>query len=178
MASANAVARYLLKEPLWGDVQLQKLVYYSQAWALTWTGRPLFEESIEAWANGPVVPSVYAMRKRGDIDFEPDELNDSERAVVDAVFAFYGQMNGSRLSDMTHSEAPWKDAWNDGVGRNSVIDRASIRREYTEQALLEPHKVPRRPGSAPVAAPTERVLEIADRQRVRWRKALDLLAKR
>lgn len=27
----QALSRYLLELPLWGDVQLQKLVYYSQA---------------------------------------------------------------------------------------------------------------------------------------------------
>ena len=39
--------------------KLQKLVYYSQAWALVWDDDAIFPEEIEAWANGPVVRKLY-----------------------------------------------------------------------------------------------------------------------
>ncbi|WP_307850044.1 MULTISPECIES: type II toxin-antitoxin system antitoxin SocA domain-containing protein [unclassified Saccharopolyspora] len=39
-------------------MKLQKLVYYSQAWHLVWDERPLFDEPVQAWANGPVVPDL------------------------------------------------------------------------------------------------------------------------
>src|ERR1700730_81854 len=45
-------------------MKLQKLVYYSQAWSLVWDDEPLFDDAIEAWANGPVVRALYA-RHRG-----------------------------------------------------------------------------------------------------------------
>ena len=35
--------------------KLEKLVYYAQAWHLARHQRPLFPETIEAWAQGPVV---------------------------------------------------------------------------------------------------------------------------
>jgi len=66
MANVFDVARYILKHT--GPVtawKLQKLVYYSQAWSLVWDVRPLFPERIEAWANGPVCPELYAQH-RGD----------------------------------------------------------------------------------------------------------------
>jgi len=44
-------------------MKLQKLVYYSQAWALVWDEEPLFTERVEAWANGPVVPDLYREHK-------------------------------------------------------------------------------------------------------------------
>ncbi len=46
-----------------GDVithlKLQKLVYYAQAWYLANFNRPLFDEDMQAWTHGPVVPSLW-----------------------------------------------------------------------------------------------------------------------
>ena len=39
--------------------KLQKLVYYANAWALVWTGRPLVSDSFEAWRDGPVSRNLY-----------------------------------------------------------------------------------------------------------------------
>ena len=48
------VAAYILEQKgSMTTMKLQKLVYYSQAWSLVWDEKPLFEEAIEAWANGP-----------------------------------------------------------------------------------------------------------------------------
>jgi len=38
----------------------QCTIYYSQAWSLVWDESPLFEEDIQAWANGPVVQVLYS----------------------------------------------------------------------------------------------------------------------
>lgn len=60
MASAHDVAAYILKRMgQMTAMKLQKLVYYSQAWSLVWDEAPLFNERIEAWANGPVVRELY-----------------------------------------------------------------------------------------------------------------------
>lgn len=60
MATANDVAQYVLEQSgKMTTIKLQKLVYYCQAWSLVWTESPLFDDRIEAWANGPVVPSLY-----------------------------------------------------------------------------------------------------------------------
>jgi uncharacterized phage-associated protein len=60
VASVFDVAAYILAEQ--GPVthmKLQKLVYYCQGWHLAWDEKPLFDEPIEAWANGPVCPALY-----------------------------------------------------------------------------------------------------------------------
>jgi uncharacterized phage-associated protein len=95
-------------------MKLHKLVYYSQAWSLVWDEVPLFRERIEAWANGPVVRSLYA-RHRGvflvsDVGGEPDTLNKDQRETVDAILGFYGDKSSQWLSDLTHLEDPWRDA--------------------------------------------------------------------
>ena len=40
-------------------MKLQKLVYYCQAWSLVWEARTIYDDRIEAWAHGPVIPRLY-----------------------------------------------------------------------------------------------------------------------
>ena len=46
-------------EELMTNMKLQKMLYYQQGFHLAYFGTPLFDEEIEAWMYGPVVPSVY-----------------------------------------------------------------------------------------------------------------------
>lgn len=60
------VAEYILAQQ--GEMtamKLHRLVYYCQAWHLVWDGVPLFDEEIQAWASGPVIPALYELH-RGD----------------------------------------------------------------------------------------------------------------
>lgn len=119
MATAHDVARYILQNlgrPV-AAVRLQKLVYYAQAWHLVWDEQPLFDDRIEAWANGPVVRALYATH-RGKFsvraeDFpsgDPEALTASERESVDAVLGYYGDYTAHQLSELTHREDPWREA--------------------------------------------------------------------
>lgn len=61
-ASVVDVAEYILE--LGGEMEtskLQSLVYLSQAHHLACTGKPLFDEPIEAWAEGPIVPALHEL---------------------------------------------------------------------------------------------------------------------
>ncbi len=119
-------------------MKLQKLVYYSQAWSLVWDEQPLFSEEIEAWANGPVCPALYALH-RGEFEVSAWKtgnaaaLTPSENETVDAVLAFYGDKPTQWLSDLTHSEAPWHDArrgLGPGVRGSSEISLAAMAEYY------------------------------------------------
>ncbi|MCI4659548.1 Panacea domain-containing protein [Cryobacterium zhongshanensis] len=58
------VAEYILAEKgEMSTMKLQKLLYFAQAWAITWTGEPLFAEDFEAWASGPVCRELYEMHQ-------------------------------------------------------------------------------------------------------------------
>lgn len=137
-------------------MKLQKLVYYAQAWSLVWDEKPLFDEKIQAWLAGPVVPALYAKHKgcfivdkntfkkvkKGD----PNKLNNDERETVDAVLDFYGKRSAEWLSDLTHKERPWRDARN-GVGEmdnsENEISLESMATYYTrvaEVAKTKPEK--------------------------------------
>lgn len=118
MPSVHDVARYILnKQGSMSTWKLQKLVYYSQAWHYVWEDEPLFAEAIEAWADGPVVPALfkahkgrYTISSRTCKEGKPSNLNPAQRGSIDAVLGFYGDKTGHWLSELTHKEAPWKDA--------------------------------------------------------------------
>ena len=61
LAVANKILAYgasATNGELVSNLKLQKLLYYVQGFHLAVFGEPLFEEEIEAWMYGPVVPSV------------------------------------------------------------------------------------------------------------------------
>ena len=107
------VAAYILeKMGTMTTMKLQKLVYYSQAWSLVWDEKPLFEEDIEAWANGPVVRNLFNYH-RGMYEIpsipigNPRLLDQEQQDTVDAVLEYYGNQSAQWLIDLTHMEDPW-----------------------------------------------------------------------
>lgn len=161
--SARTVARYLLwlalheceDEPSYlTPLQLQKLLYYCQGWALAEWGVPLFTDEIQAWRDGPVVPAVYQTypgREKKPIEPEsadmPAELTESERALVHAVWDAYKRHSGLALRDMTHAEEPYLATYTseDREGRCSrVIDRDLLKRSFDARGRLSRLKDPAR----------------------------------
>ena len=140
--TAIDVAAYILGKQ--GDMpamKLQKLVYYSQAWSLVWDDKPLFQDRIEAWANGPVVRSLYRLLRGQYIvttipGGHPESLDDTQREPIDAILGFYGTKSSHWLSDLTHMELPWKEArmkvgLTDGEHGKVVISEASMAEYYS-----------------------------------------------
>ena len=116
MANVFDVAQYILnKQGSMTTMKLQKLVYYSQVWALVWDSKPLFNDRIEAWASGPVVPNLYT-ENRGKFEIEslekgqPGKLEGYEQDTIKAVLEAYGGKSAQWLADLTHMEKPWIDA--------------------------------------------------------------------
>ncbi len=117
MATVFDVAQYILeKTGRITTVKLEKLVYYAQAWNLVWEEKPLFDSRIEAWANGPVAPELFA-RHRGMFDIDASSslgdtstLKQEEISTIDAVLEGYGDKSAQWLVMLTHMEAPWKKA--------------------------------------------------------------------
>lgn len=142
MPSARDVAQYILENhgPM-TTMKLQKLVYYTQAWSIVWDDDVLFYEPIEAWKNGPVVRDVWeSARGRFRVAEIPGGdsslLNEDQRETVDAVLSFYGRHDAQWLSDLTHMEAPWKEAYQQGQNTEISLERMS---EY--YSTIEPHEV-------------------------------------
>lgn len=141
MATAQNVAKYILTlsdeddGDLISNLKLQKLLYYSQGFALAMFNRPLFDAEIKAWEHGPVVPEVwqqYRDRGAGPIPmpegFDLASLADDEKSLVNEVYSVYGQFSAWKLRNMTHEEPPWKD-----TQRDQVISHAKLREYFRTQ---------------------------------------------
>jgi len=145
MATVFDVAAYILKQQLHNRFdymttwKLQKLVYYAQAWSTVWDDQALFNEKIEAWANGPVCPALYD-RHRGQFKISnnyldgvgnPDALTANQRDTIDTVLGYYGDKSAQYLSELTHIEEPWIQA-RKGLGQG---DRGGS--EITLESMAE-----------------------------------------
>jgi len=143
MATVCDVSKYILKKAgRMTTMKLQKLVYYSQAWSLVWDEEPLFDEPIEAWANGPVVRSLYDAHrgqfKVGTSDFvgrgKCSNLSKKQKETIDGVLKYYGDKSAQWLIDLTHLEDPWRNArGNCGRGEScdSVISHDAMMEYYS-----------------------------------------------
>ena len=120
--------------------KLQKLCYYSQAWSLAWTERPLFDEDFEAWSNGPVCPTLFRKHKgrfmisAEDLDTgDSSNLTEDQKDTINNVLESYGEKEPYDLREQSHSEAPWKDARGglpDGAPCDNIITKDSMGAYY------------------------------------------------
>lgn len=128
--SAHDVARELRgRLPGIGTAKLQKLLYYCQGWHLAANDEPMFAETIEAWAKGPVVATLWADEQHDRPIPDPQPVGDAALATIDYVIERYGRMSGEALIHQTHREEPWRsvtevdDAWapaNPEIGHDSL----------------------------------------------------------
>jgi uncharacterized phage-associated protein len=112
-------------------LKLQKILYYIQAWHLVFFDKkPLFDDQVEAWVNGPVYKKVYDTYKN---DFKVHEpillplsendlaknlessnkklnLSPEEQEFLEAIIQRYGYMSPEKLVMLSHSEKPWNEA--------------------------------------------------------------------
>jgi uncharacterized phage-associated protein len=122
--NANQVADFFIRQAdaQSGDVithlKVQKLLYYAQGWHLALHDKPLFPEQIQAWAHGPVCPTVWRRFKdqnatpltQDNTIYDGSELKVSERNFLSEVWTVYGQFTAKRLEEMTHTESPYLNA--------------------------------------------------------------------
>lgn len=140
MTSVSDVAKKILEiQGGMTHMKLQKLVYYCQCWSLVWDEAPMFPEKIEAWANGPVVRSLYE-QLRGEFTVTADDvpgdtqgLSQDQIDTITGVLNTYGSKRSQWLSDLTHMEKPWKKARKGlavGERANHEISHASMAEYY------------------------------------------------
>lgn len=107
------------KGDLISNLKLQKLLYYMQGYHLAFFNEVLFESPLEAWMYGPVSPEVYHRFKENryyGLSLDPKEhqelvLTEEEEDLFNQVMREYGKFNAIKLMEMTHEEAPWKEAF-------------------------------------------------------------------
>ena len=136
MIEAQHVANFFIEKSLKEDksitqLKLLKMVYIGYGWVAAVLDRKLFEEEIEAWRHGPVVPSVYHEFKHFGkkpidhyaIDVDLKDLGKASvpkipadetdiRAVLTQVWDVYIRFTAWDLVSKTHQkDTPWEDVY-------------------------------------------------------------------
>lgn len=119
------------------NLKLQKLLYFVQAYFLLDSAgkRSCFNEKIEAWDFGPVVPVAYHEFKRygsGNIpsvksylnfedkddiwsikrvSFNDDKINLNDKSLINAVVDEFSSFSATSLIELTHKQEPWMSVY-------------------------------------------------------------------
>lgn len=126
-------------------LQIQKLTYMAHGYALAILDKPLFNDRVEAWYYGPVMPAVCEKfedwennpigRVSGDISVEFDAR---EKKLLDTVFRNFGHFCGFYLVQLTHKdskrETPWQQCYR--KGERKVIPDV-ITKAYYAQVIAQ-----------------------------------------
>ena len=129
------------------NLKLQKLLYFIQAYSLIKRGRPCFNDEIEAWDFGPVVPSVYHEYKRygafyifsiktyiefdksnswnmREVEYKDNIINEKDKKLINEVVNAFSNYSASDLVSLTHAQDPWKNAYKSR--QSNVITKKAI----------------------------------------------------
>lgn len=123
-------------------MQLIKLAYIADGWALVLLKKPLSSEPPEAWSYGPVYRSVYhafagigaqpvrtRAYVRGSSVPVTESFTDDEEALIRMVVGSYGKLSAYTLSNLTHQPGtPWDKARKNGLYAD--IDTEEMRKHF------------------------------------------------
>lgn len=115
--SAQKIAEWFINEVHPEPLKLQKLLYFAQGYSYAFNDEKLFEDDMEAWVHGPVVPSVYHTYKAFvfspiDIDYKLDDFSEKILDVLNYVKNNFSKYDSKYLEEITHNQEPWLSARN------------------------------------------------------------------
>jgi len=146
------VAKYFLYRAiqdgeLVSPLRMQKLLYYAYSWTLVRNKKKLFDEKIEAWPSGPVVPSLYReLKGYGSAPIDEKYLgvkNEVElkavfskfpkdvKATLDKVYEDYMTKTAFELVTLTHSEKPWAET------RKGLLATESSNKPISDDLIIQ-----------------------------------------
>lgn len=142
MPTVQEVADYFLAEAppdTMTSLKLQKLCAYAQAISLAYLGKELFDEDLEAWEKGPVLPSLY--QKYEDTDFIPKlsdtvakdivgKFSEQQRLVLSTVNINLGVYADWALSRQSHIDFPGE------FGSHEKISKEKIRQTFWNNSYV------------------------------------------
>lgn len=115
MENIFAIANWFLTREKMTHKKLQKLCYYSQSWFLALEDKKLIDSDFQAWVHGPVNYLLYnkyriwGWKKITETALSNALCQETSKFLED-VWETYGALDGDQLEELTHTEAPWKNA--------------------------------------------------------------------
>lgn len=133
------------------QLKLLKLVYIAYGWYIALVGERLFDEEIQAWKHGPVIPSLYHEFKHFgskpisfraialDLDTWKESTPEVPRSdkvlnfILDTVWNSYKRFSGWSLRNKTHEAGtPWSQVYREGE-RDIVIRDDDVKEHFKER---------------------------------------------
>lgn len=149
------VCRYIIKystkrQEAVSNLKLQKELYFVQAAFLVITDSACFNDRIEAWDFGPVVPKAYHYFKKygglnipakegcyyyadddiwqtRKIPFDDTIISDEDKKQIEIIVKRLARYPAYFLVEVTHRQSPWQDAYRQF--ENNIIETRAIK-EY------------------------------------------------
>ena len=165
MVKAEDVANFFIElckddpDPM-TPLRLEKILFEAQAWSLVKLGKVLFEDDIEAWGLGPVVPYVYerfkgtrdAIRKTSK-GYSSSVFTRDQMMLMVNVANYVSNMSTDYMIDRTHAAgSPWEAVYNAKKRNKIPLD---LIREYYEKLDLKEFDVKKAFGSLKEAGPRD-----------------------
>lgn len=131
---AMDVSEYILRKQLTGNLKLQKLLYFVQAYFLIKKGTPCFSDKIYAWDSGPTIPDVYRYFSRFTLFFafpediyivenedgtlerrryNAETISEYDRKLIDEVIEAFSGYTSSWMLDLIKGQDPYIKARKD-----------------------------------------------------------------
>lgn len=124
MNNINDIADYIIlkirleeDKSLFINMNLQKLLYYVQAWSYGINGQAMFTGDFEAWMHGPINREIYnrfrpskTLYSEIDLDDCIDKnvkLSEDDAEFVNYVLENYADYSDAELGRLVRSETPW-----------------------------------------------------------------------
>lgn len=143
MYSAFEVAKYIIwyctkENHIVSNLKLQKILYFVQAEFLVARNTPCFNEKIEAWTFGPVVPDVYyKYRAFGNAHIPCVDMTDSynitheDRLLINGIVDACAPYTAPQLTEITRNQSPWLKAYH--TNKSCIISETSIHEFFKKE---------------------------------------------
>lgn len=150
--STQAVAEALrARLPGVDTLKLHKLLYYCQGYHLASFGERLFNDTVSAFDNGPIIGRFWFAEKNGKpLDPPGRPPDESELNTIGYIVSKYGGRTGSDLKHQTHDEDPYLMADKGRAkGASSRIEESWMK-DYFRRAAIRDDPTANQPS--PLAA--------------------------
>lgn len=121
-------------------LKLQKLLYFIQGMFLILRDRPCFEDDIEAWDFGPVVPEVYfEYRFYGSASIPDPGFSDNiwfgDRELLCEIIEVYARCSNANLLEVISKHDCWKETYVPNKKRK--ISHSNLYKTFKKEYLNE-----------------------------------------
>jgi len=154
LCNIDAVSNYFIGRSQMDHVVLtnfsmQKLVFFAYGWIMGYTTKKLFNDRIEAWHHGPVIPSLYYQlkqygnhqisRKLVEYDYDNNEFfswnlrkGAALRMMMGKIWDRYNSLPSQAMTALIcKSGTPWAETV-ERVGYNTKISDDLIYKHFSE----------------------------------------------